>query len=193
MSRETAAEGAAEFRAARDLLLDLREDQERAHREFAWPRPERFNWALDYFDEVAVRRPDRTALWIVEEDGGQARYTYRRMSERSGQVANWLNNQGVHPGDRILLMLGNQVELWETLLAATKLGAVVCPTPTSLSEGDLLDRLERGEIAHVVCSAAETEKFAPLRGHWTRICTGYMEGWLNYADSEHAGLDFHPP
>ncbi|PDP85231.1 AMP-dependent synthetase [Glycomyces fuscus] len=193
MSRETAAAGAAEFRAARDLLLELREDQPRACREFTWPRPDRFNWALDHFDEVAERRPDRTALWIVEEDGGQARYTYRQMSERSGQVANWLNNQGVHPGDRILLMLGSQVELWETLLAATKLGAVVCPTPASLSESDLLDRLERGEIAHVVCSAAETEKFTSLRGHWTRICTGYMEGWLNYADSEHAGLDFRPP
>ncbi|NYH53867.1 acetyl-CoA synthetase [Nocardiopsis arvandica] len=193
MSREKAAAGAAEFLAARDLLLRHREDQERAHQEFAWPRPDRFNWALDYFDEVAERRPDRTALWIVEEDGSQARHTYRQMSERSNQVANWLSNQGVHAGDRIMLMLGNQVELWETLLAAVKLGAVVAPTATALSENDLLDRLERGYIAHVVCAAAETEKFASLRGHWTRICVGYMEGWLNYAESEHAGLDFRPP
>ncbi|WP_159943012.1 MULTISPECIES: AMP-binding protein [unclassified Nocardiopsis] len=193
MSREKAEAGAAEFRAARDLLLTHREDQERARREFTWPRPEQFNWALDYFDEVAERRPDRTALRIVEEDGSEARYTYRQMSERSSQVANWLNNQGVRAGDRILLMLGNQVELWETLLAAIKLGAVVAPTATALSGTDLMDRLERGEIAHVVCSAAETEKFAGMSGHWTRICVGYVEGWLAYADSEHAGLDFHPP
>ncbi|WP_017570081.1 AMP-binding protein [Nocardiopsis halotolerans] len=193
MSKQTAAEGAAEFRAARDLLLRHREDQETAHREFTWPRPEQFNWALDYFDEVAQRRPDRTALWIVEDDGSQAKHTYRRMSERSSQVANWLHNQGVRAGDRIMLMLGNQVELWETLLAATKLGAVVVPTATALSESDLLDWLEYGDIAHVVCSAAETAKFTELRGHWARICTGYVEGWLNYADSEHAGLDFRPP
>jgi acetyl-CoA synthetase len=29
----------------------------------------------------------------------------------------------VSRGDRLILMLGNQVELWETILAAIKLGA----------------------------------------------------------------------
>ncbi len=192
MSHEM-SEGAREFRAARDLLLQHREDQERAHREFTWPRPDRFNWALDHFDLVAATRPDRTALWLVEEDGTEAHHTYRQLSERSNQVANWLIGQGVHPGDRIMLMLGNQVELWETLLAAIKLGAVITPAATNLSEGDLVDRLDRGDIAHVICSPAETERFAYLRGHWTRICVGYMDGWLSYPDSEHAGLDFTPP
>lgn len=192
MSKEM-SEGAREFRAARDLLLQHREDQEAAHREFTWPRPERFNWALDHFDHVAATRPDRTALWLVEEDGTEVHHTYRQLSERSNQVANWLIGQGVHPGDRIMLMLGNQVELWETLLAAIKLGAVVCPTPTNLSEGDLVDRLDRGDVAHVVCSPADTERFEHLSGHWTRICVGYMDGWLSYPDSEHAGLDFTQP
>ncbi|MFI6575167.1 AMP-binding protein [Nocardiopsis sp. NPDC050513] len=193
MSKERAAEGAAEFRAARDLLLRLREDQPRAHREFTWPRPERFNWALDHFDALAESVPDRTALWIVEEDGSEAKYTYRHLSERSNQVANWLIGQGVHAGDRIMLMLGNQVELWETTLAAIKLGAVVSPASPMLTESDLVDRLDRGEVAHVVCAPTETEKFASLRGHWTRICVGYMDGWLSYPDSEHAALDFAPP
>ncbi|MGW5877667.1 AMP-binding protein [Nocardiopsis terrae] len=192
MSKEM-SEGAREFRAARDLLLQHREDQETACREFEWPRPERFNWALDHFDLVAATRPDRTALWLVEEDGTEVHHTYRQMSERSNQVANWLIGQGVHPGDRIMLMLGNQVELWETMLAAIKLGAVVTPTATNLSESDLVDRLDRGDVAHVVCSPAETERFEHLDGHWTRICVGYMDGWLSYPDSEHAGLDFTPP
>jgi len=192
MSHEM-SEGAREFRAARDLLLQHREDQETAHREFTWPRPERFNWALDHFDHVAATRPDRTALWLVEADGTETHHTYRQMSERSNQVANWLIGQGVHPGDRIMLMLGNQVELWETLLAAVKLGAVVTPTATNLSDADLVDRLERGEVAHVICSPEHTERFELLRGHWTRICVGYMDGWLSYPDSEHSGLDFTQP
>lgn len=192
MSHEM-TEGAREFRAARDLLLEHREDQETAHREFTWPRPERFNWALDHFDHVAATRPDRTALWLVEEDGTEAHHTYRQLSERSNQVANWLIGQGVHPGDRIMLMLGNQVELWEIMLAAVKLGAVITPTATNLSEADLVDRLDRGEVAHVVCSPEQTERFEHLRGHWTRICVGYMDGWLSYPDSEHSGLEFTQP
>ena len=192
MSNETSA-GAAEFRAARDLLLELRLEQATAHHRFTWPRTDEFNWAIDHFDEVAERRPDRTALWILEEDGSHDRYTYRHMSERSNQVANWLHSQGVHAGDRVMLMLGNQVELWECVLAALKLGAVLCPTPVALTETDLVDRLDRGEISHVICGPPETEKFAGLNGHWTRICVGYMEGWLSYADSEYAGLEFHPP
>ncbi|GAB3720277.1 AMP-binding protein [Nocardiopsis oceani] len=192
MSKEL-SEGAREFRAARDLLLKHREDQETAGREFEWPRPERFNWALDHFDLVAASRPDRTAVWLVESDGTEAHHTYRELSERSNQVANWLIGQGVHPGDRIMLMLGNQVELWETMLAAIKLGAVITPTATNLSEGDLVDRLDRGDVAHVICSPTETERFEHLKGHWTRICVGYMDGWLSYPDSEHAGLDFRQP
>ncbi|WP_026117808.1 AMP-binding protein [Nocardiopsis alkaliphila] len=187
------SEGAREFRAARDLLLRHREDQESAHREFTWPRTEHFNWALDHFDQVAATRPDRTALWLVEKDGTQTRHTYRELSERSDQVANWLLGQGAQPGDRIMVALDNQVELWELTLAAIKLGLVLSPTSPTLSESDLVDRLDRGDISHVVCSPTETERFESLSGHWTRICVGYMDGWLSYPDSEHAGLEFHQP
>ena len=34
-------------------------------------------------------------------------------------------------------MLGNQVELWETMLAAMKLGAVIIPATTLLGPDDL--------------------------------------------------------
>jgi len=35
----------------------------------------------------------------------------------------------VRRGDHILVMLGNQAPLWEVMLAAMKLGAVVIPAP----------------------------------------------------------------
>lgn len=182
-----------EFRSARDLLLQHRDDQERARAEFAWPRPDHFNWALDHFDVAAGEHPDRPALRIVGDGGAETRCTYHELSQRSNQVANWLIGQGVHPGDRVLVMLGNQVELWETLLAAVKLGAVLVPAPPLLTEEDLVDRIGRGEVDHVVAGAAETPKFAAVPGHWTKISVGYMDGWLPYTDSEYAGLDFAPP
>src|SRR5690606_22227125 len=95
--------------------------------EFVWPDfGDRFNWAIDWFDAIA-RGVERTALWIVEEDGSEARYSFDEMARRSDRVAAYLATQGVAKGDRVLLMLNNQVELWETMLALMKLGAVILP------------------------------------------------------------------
>jgi acetyl-CoA synthetase len=188
--------GAGEtFRAARDLLIAHREDYETAAATFAWPELDEFNWALDHFDAVAADPVSgaRTALWIVEEDGSEGRWTYAELSERSNRLANWLRAEGVGRGDRVILMLGNQLELWETILAAIKLGAVLIPTTTLLGPADLLDRLERGAARHVVTSAADTDKFAGLEGGWTRICVGGpVPGWLDYAEAAAASPEFHP-
>jgi acetyl-CoA synthetase len=181
------------FRAARDYLQDHREDYDTAYREFAWPQFTEFNWALDWFDQIA-RDPanaDRYALWIVEEDGTEGRWTYPEMSRRSNQVANWLRAQGVRRGDRLILMLGNHGELWETILAAIKLGAVIIPASTLLGPADLRDRVDRGAAKHVVVRSADTPKFADVTGGYTRIAVGEpTEGWLSYADAYSAPEDF---
>ena len=41
---------AEEFKAARDFLLAHRTDYATAYRDFRWPAPTHFNWALDWFD-----------------------------------------------------------------------------------------------------------------------------------------------
>ena len=56
-----------EFRTARDFLLSHRADYHRAYRDFQWPRPGSFNWALDWFDTIAAGN-ERPALWIVDDD-----------------------------------------------------------------------------------------------------------------------------
>ena len=170
------------FVAARDLLLRLRSDPAAAGREYRAPRPEQFNWALDWFDRVAAgSAAERVALWVVDEDGAESRTTYAQMSTRTTQVAGWLSAQGVHRGDRVLLMLGNQVELWEALLACMKVGAVVIPSSTLLATADLLDRIDRGRVAHVIARSEDAPKFADLRGGWTRIAVGSdVPGWLSY-------------
>lgn len=81
------------FRSARDFLLEHREDYATAYKGFSWPRPEYFNWALDWFDVIA-RGNDRTALHIVEEDGERVELSFAAMSERSARTANWLQPAG---------------------------------------------------------------------------------------------------
>lgn len=182
----------AEFREARDFLLRHREDSARAAEEFAWPRPAHFNWALDWFDRIAEGNA-RTALHLVEEDGAETRISFAAMSARSDQVANWLRGRGVGPGDRVLVMLGNQLELWETMLAAIKLRAVLIPCTPLLGAPDLTDRVQRGEVRHVVVRAADTVKFDEVQGSYQRIVVGGARpGWVNYANSYAAPTDFAP-
>ncbi|PPF28349.1 MULTISPECIES: AMP-binding protein [unclassified Rathayibacter] len=172
------------FRAARDTLLQHRRDAVAANEAFQWPDVgPRFNWAVDWFDAIAIGN-ERPALWIVEEDGSEEKYSFDRMRWRSDEVAAWLHSVGVEQGDHVMLMLGNRLELWESMLAIMKLGAVILPTTTLLSPADLADRLERGEVAHVIADASETAKFDEMEGGFGRIAVGgAVEGWLDYADS----------
>ncbi|WP_128801573.1 MULTISPECIES: AMP-binding protein [unclassified Streptomyces] len=181
------------FRSARDFLLEHRENYANAYEGFSWPRPAHFNWALDWFDVIAEGN-DRTALHIVEEDGSEVRVSFAEMSERSDRVANWLRDLGVGPEDRVLVMLGNQVELWETALAAMKLRAVVIPATPLLGPADLRDRVDRGRVKHVVVRAEDTAKFDDVPGAYTRVCVGGLpqEGWEPYEDAYAAPAGFLP-
>src|SRR5205823_3804723 len=115
---------------------------------------------------------DAPALWIVEEDGREHRWSFQEMTARSNRAANFLRDQGVRRGDRILLMLGNEVALWELMLAAIKLGAVVIPATTLLTTQDVLDRVERGNVKFAVAALASAEKLAQLPEGCGRICVG---------------------
>ena len=168
----TSASPTGAFRAARDLLLSYRDDYESARREFAWPELGEFNWALDWFDVIAGEHPDRPALRIVADDGVDVSLSYAELSARSGQVANWLRGLGVRRGDRVLLMLGNVAPLWEVILAAMKLGAVIIPASTLLQPADLVDRIARGQVRHVITETSQLVKFGEVPGEWTRIAVG---------------------
>ncbi|MFI5956275.1 AMP-binding protein [Cryptosporangium sp. NPDC051539] len=171
------------YREARDLLLRHRTDYDRAVAEFRWPTfPDGFNWAIDWFDAYA-RGNNRIALWIVEEDGSEAKYTFDDMVARSDRLADLLAADGVGKGDRVLLMLGNQVELWESVLAITKLGAVIMPTTTALGPADLVDRISRGGAAYVIANTADTAKFSSVPGTYGKLAVGGAPGWRSFGEA----------
>ncbi|MFI1767644.1 AMP-binding protein [Streptomyces sp. NPDC020800] len=179
------------FRQARDLLLEHRDDLETARRLFRWPRPDRFNWALDWFDVVA-RDNSAPALRVIGPDGDQD-HSFDTLRRRSDQVASWLRELGVRRRDPLLLLLDNRVELWEVMLAAIKLGAVVIPTYTTTTRTELVDRVERAGVRHVVAASELTDRFADVPGGWTRIAVGAPRpGWVPYGDSLAAPAEFSP-
>src|SRR6266550_5227861 len=180
------------FLAARDFILKHRTDYDAAVRDFRWPELNHFNWALDYFDVIAAGN-NRPALHLVEENGIETVRSFAQLSSASNCVANYLQSLGARRGDRLLLMLGNEVALWEVLLAAMKLGVVVTPATTLLTTADLQDRIERGRVRYVVAGAAHVSGFDGVRGSFTKIAvTGLVGGWRNYADSRKASAAFTP-
>jgi len=185
---------AVTFRAARDFLLEHRTDYDTARAGFEWPRPEEFNFAIDWFDGVlAAEHPHRAALRLIEADGTDASYTFAELSTRSDQLAGWLRSRGVGRGMRVLVLLGNQVELWETTLAAIKLGAVIIPATTLLAEADLRDRIDRGDVGAVIARSELAPRFVGVAGGYLRIAVGEpVPGWLRYADSAESLEPFSP-
>ncbi len=186
------SEATNSFRAARDLLLHHRTDYASAMREFVWPVLPEFNWALDHFDALA-RGNGNTALWIVDDSGNELKRSFDELRIASDRSANWLRSQGVARGDRLLVMLPNRVELWELMLAAIKLGAVLAPATQILSVADLQDRIERGEMRAVICDQASLAKFEGIaEGRLKIVVGGEAEGWTAYADAVKAAADYAP-
>ncbi|WP_018404227.1 AMP-binding protein [Marinobacter gelidimuriae] len=180
------------FKAARQQLLDLREDYDRAYETFKWPELNEFNWALDWFDGYA-RGNEKIALWLVDADGSEYRYSFEQMRQNSNQVANFLRDQGLGRGDTLLIMLDNVIELWETMLAAIKLGALVIPASTLLSKKDLGDRLGRGGVTHVLTTNEHVPKFEGVAEGLVRIVAGEpCEQWVNYEDAYDYEKTFEP-
>jgi len=103
------------------------------------------------------------------------------MAARSDQLATSLAAGGVAQRDRVMVMLGNQVELSESMLAVMKLGAVIMPATTALEPNDLAARIGRGAVRHVITNADQVDKFADITGDFDRIAVGHApRPWRPY-------------
>jgi acetyl-CoA synthetase len=176
---------AREFLEARDFLLTV-EDYQEAKRNFKWPRIGEFNWALDYFDKIAEERTS-PAMILVDDEGTEEKISFRRLKERSNQVANYLKSIGLGKGDRILLLLPNRVELFEVFLGAMKIGCPIIPASTLLTSADIEDRIIRGRIKCVISDRQLAEKVEQTGGAEKLlkskiIVEGQLKGWRSYSE-----------
>ena len=188
------------FRDARTFLLKNRTDYDKAVAEFRWPDEKQFNWALDWFDAGLAtdsESRDRTALWIVDAaSNSETKLSFAALSRRSNQTANFLRDLGLKRGDHLLMLLGNVVPLWETMLAAMKLGVIVIPATTLLTADELRDRLDRGQAKAVVATQDQVAKFEGLgEAGFTKIVvasTSVNEGWRRFEDAANYPDAFTP-
>ena len=191
-------------RAARDFLLQHRTDYEVAAAGFSWPEPPIYNFATDWFDGLAAENPDGVALWVIDGDQ-ETKLTFAELSARSIATAHLLAELGLRRGDRVLMVLGNCVPLWELMLAAIRLGAVIIPATPQLSAADLADRVDRGGARLLVAAGAEADRFAHLSLPLGKLAVGSSavgsseevtvpDGWVDYRRAyEFLGADGHLP
>lgn len=189
----------AAVRAARDFVLENSADYDGLRAQFSWPDLSHFNFGLEWFDVVAGNRPDQPAVKIIESDFSEHTTTYSELARRSDQVASWLVDLGVKRGDTMIVMLHNTIELWEILLALTKMGGVAIPTSTLLSDADLAWRIETAGSRFTIAPHDLVDKFTAVSDEVVKIgvtahssTSNLPNGWVHYDDSSAAAPSFTP-
>jgi acetyl-CoA synthetase len=180
------------FKAARDFLLAHRTDYATAYAGFRWPKVQNFNWALDWFDAELAQGDHAGSIALRITGEGAAELTFAELSDRSNRIANGLRRLGVVRGDRVLVMLGNVAPLWEVMLAAMKLGAVVVPATTLLTADDLRERISRAGAKLVVAAARDAGKFEHLEGVARISVDGQAAGCTDYTELLQSSGTFAP-
>ena len=99
---------------------------------------------------------------------------YRSFELRIARLSGWLRGQGVSPGDRVAMMLGNRTATLEGVFAAARIGAISLPINTRLSPREvafllddcrpvaLLFEWQASEVIEKACAAASSPPRARL-------------------------------
>ena len=79
----------------------------------------------DMFTEALASNPDGEA--VVAGHNAEMRLTYHALNSRVAAVAAGLESQGIAPGDRVAMLIGNNIEFLVVLLATLRIGAIAVP------------------------------------------------------------------
>ena len=158
---------------------------------------DRFNFAFDVVDELGKRKPEKTAMIYLGEDGTERRFTFRDMQRESARVANYFTSLGIQRGDRVMLVLKRHYQFWFSVLALHKIGAVAIPAPNQLLEKDFEYRFVAGNIKAIVCTAdgdvADSVDAAAAKSPnlaYKVLVGGSRDGWNNF-DAEYGRYSSH--
>ena len=123
-----------------------------------------FNFASDVMERWAQQRPHEIALWCVDEAGAERRCTFAELADLLRRAAHLFHLNGVHRGDRVLVMLPRTPAWWIGILGLIRLGAVPIPATTLLTEKDIAYRVEAAGITATLTDAENVIKLGSLPG-----------------------------
>ena len=113
--------------------------------------PERFNFGYDIIDEYARLEPDKPALvWYNNDNESiEKRFTFGDISRLSNKAANVFKSMGIKKGDKVMLMLMQRPEVWISIIALCKIGAVSIPATVQLKSKDIVYRCNSASIKYI--------------------------------------------
>jgi fatty-acyl-CoA synthase len=109
----------------------------------------------DWLAHHARLRPAHTA--VIDLATGR-RFTYGQWFPRVARLAGAFRERGVQAGDRVMVLARNSTDVYETLFACWRLGAVFMPVNWRLAPSEIADILADATPALVVVD----EEFLPL-------------------------------
>lgn len=133
--------------------------------------PDNYNFGYDIIDKYGEIDPDRLALWHVDLQGNEHKFTYKQLSELSTKAANLFTKMGIKKNDKVMLVLKRNYQFWYAIIGLMKIGAVVIPATHLLTTHDFTYRFESAGVSAI-------------------ICTGYNPDIERYVDEAEAEMEF---
>jgi acyl-CoA synthetase (AMP-forming)/AMP-acid ligase II len=132
-----------------------------------------------YGDVLREHRRSRPNMLAAID--GDLRFSFLELDARVNRLVFALRARGISQGDRMLWLGQNSFKVLEVMLAAAKIGAVLCPANWRMSVAEIRSTLEDFDPRVVFWQDAETGE----THRTSRI--GWSEGrfWIQHDGSEH--------
>src|SRR5699024_3730180 len=128
-----------------------------------------FNIGIEACDRWAEEEPNRLAIYWDNGLGESEEWTYKKLREKSNQAANAFQSLGIKPGDRVAGLLEKDTELFVTILATFKLGAIYVPLFPAFAEDAIMHRVTDAGVSLLVTNSDQNEKFSDTEINFTRL------------------------
>lgn len=154
--------------------------------------PEEFNFARDVLDywaqmEEEGKRGSSPALWWVNNQGDEIKWSFRELRDLSRRTANVFEQScGLKQGDRLALILPRVPEWWLVTVGCFRTGIIVMPGTTQLKAKDILYRLQASQAKAIVTTGSlipEVDSVAsecPSLKAKLVVSDHSHDGWLNF-------------
>ena len=109
------------------------------------------------FHQTAQRTPERIALTIDDETA-----THGELDRRAARVGGWLREQGLDPGERVLLSGGNSLDFVVAYLGVLRAGGVVVLAGAGLTESELRHLVQDGGAAYALAQGDALDRLSAV-------------------------------